>query len=119
MVAGSSLVNVCIFPNFLLKNCSYCYKIIYAKLRRYGVEIMGKKFIKKKKSEVAAANTLADLRTTVDKDGNVEIVSKNFTMTTSQQPKKEAGASEWTCWGCGHVNSGEVCEVCGKKRVQK
>ena len=116
MVAGSSLVNVCIFPNFLLKNCSYCYKIIYAKLRRYGVEIMGIKFIKKKKSEVAAANTLADLRTTVDKDGNV---SKNFTMTTSQQPKKEAEASEWTCWGCGHVNSGEVCEVCGKKRVQK
>ena len=55
----------------------------------------------------------------VDKDGNVEIVSKNFTMTTSQQPKKEAEASEWTCWGCGHVNSGEVCEVCGKKRVQK
>jgi len=79
---------------------------------------MGIKFIKKKKSEVAAANTLADLKTTVDKDGN-EIVSKNFTMTTSQQPKKGTEASEWTCWGCGHVNSGEVCEVCGKKRVQK
>ena len=40
---------------------------------------MGIKFIKKKKSEVAAANTSADLKTTVDKDGNVEIVSKNFT----------------------------------------
>ena len=50
---------------------------------------MGIKFIKKKKSEVAAANTLADLKTTVDKDGNVEIVSKNFTMTTSQQPRRE------------------------------
>ena len=80
---------------------------------------MGIKFIKKKKSEVAAASTLADLNTTVDKDGYDEIVSKNFTMTTSQQPKKGTEASEWTCWGCGHVNSGVVCEVCGKKRVQK
>ena len=61
-------------------------------MRRYGVEIMGIKFIKKKKGEVVAANVSADLKTTVDK---------------------------WTCWGCGHVNSGDVCEVCGKKRVQK
>lgn len=80
---------------------------------------MGIKFIKKKKSEVAAANTSADLKTTVDKDGNVEIISKNFTMTTNQQPKRETETVEWTCWGCGHVNNGEVCEVCGKKRVRK
>lgn len=88
-------------------------------MRRYGVEIMGIKFIKKKKGEVVAANVPADLKTTVDKDGNVEIVSKNFTMTTSQQPKREPETVEWICWGCGHVNSGDVCEVCGKKRVQK
>ena len=65
-------------------------------MRRYGVEIMGIKFIKKKKSEVAVANTLADLKTTVDKDGNVEIVSKNFTMTTRKQRLQSghAGAAD-------------------------
>ena len=48
---------------------------------------MGIKFIKKKKSEVAAANTLADLKTTVDKDGNVEIVFYN-----DNQPAAEEGS---------------------------
>ena len=46
---------------------------------------MGIKFIKKKKSEVAAANTLADLKTTVDKDRIEEFYNDN-------QPAAEEGS---------------------------
>lgn len=87
-----------------------------------GVGSMGIKFIMKKKSELAGTNCSSDIKTTVNKDGHVEIVSKNFTMTTNQQAKKDTedtSAPTWTCWGCGHVNTADTCEVCGKKRVQK
>ena len=41
---------------------------------------MGIKFIKKKKGEVVAANVPADLKTTVDKDGNVvtDMLHENY-----------------------------------------
>ena len=52
---------------------------------------MGIKFIKKKKSEVAAANTLADLKTTVDKDGNVCPNADNQVFFTVQGSAKIAG----------------------------
>ena len=46
--------------------------------------------VKKKKGEVVAANVSADLKTTVDKDGNVEIVSKN--LANDNEPTAEARA---------------------------
>lgn len=63
---------------------------------------------------------------TVNPNGPVEIVSKNFTMTTNPNTKKltchdSTSVNEhvkWVCWGCGHTNSDDVCSVCGKKRTK-
>ncbi len=85
---------------------------------------MGLKFMKKKQAaKQTASATLSDAQTTMDKDGNVEIKAKNFTMTTNQSSKlgkkESAEVSEtWTCWGCGHSNTGEICSVCGKKKTR-
>jgi rubrerythrin len=83
---------------------------------------MGLKFWKKKK-ENTVVNTASDVKTIVNENGNVEIVSKNFTITTnstsklaSPMPGSEPEGDTWTCWGCGHSNTGDTCTVCGKKK---
>lgn len=90
---------------------------------------MGLKFIKKKQAgNQPTSSALSDAQTRMDKDGNVEIVAKNFTMTTNQSSKlskKEktdttdtTGTTEsWTCWGCGRVSTTAICPVCGKKKT--
>lgn len=81
---------------------------------------MGFGFNRKKKgkgtSEVAAADMLA----TTDKDGNVEIVSKNFKMKATQKPAigTDSTGETWICWGCGQPTSQDVCPVCGKKKTK-
>lgn len=85
---------------------------------------MGLKFMKKKQEGIRpTSSTLSDTQTKMDKDGNVEIKAKNFTMTTNQTSKlskKDATGTRdtWTCWGCGHKNSVEICPICGKKRTK-
>lgn len=90
---------------------------------------MGLKFMKKKQAGIQpTSSTLSDAQTRMDKDGNVEIVAKNFTMTTNQTsklskkvaatPSSNEGTTEtWTCWGCGHVTTTEICPICGKKKT--
>lgn len=77
-------------------------------------------FGKKKKSKPAEDATLTDMQTTLDENGNVEIVSKNFKMKPTQ--KTSEGTTEtgdtWICWGCGQPTSQDVCPVCGKKRIK-
>jgi len=57
------------------------------------------------------------IKTTLDEDGNVEIVSKNFKMKPTQkleeQPSSEGDT--WICWGCGQPTDQDICPVCGKK----
>lgn len=91
---------------------------------------MGLKFMKKKQAGIQpTSSTLSDAQTRMDKNGNVEIVAKNFTMTTNQSSKlskKEAAGTvnaastteAWTCWGCGHESTTEICPVCGKKKTK-
>lgn len=90
---------------------------------------MGLKFIKKKQEGIRpTSSTLSDTQTRMDKDGNLEIKAKNFTMTTNQTSKlskKEVAGTitttdateAWTCWGCGHVSTTDTCSVCGKKKT--
>jgi rubrerythrin len=79
----------------------------------------------KKKNEKNVTNTASDVETRVNKDGNVEIVSKNFTITpnltsklTSSMLESMSEGETWTCWGCGHTNTEDICPVCGKKKIQ-
>ena len=56
----------------------------------------------KKKKNISSDTTpaAADIKTTLDEDGNVEIVSKNFKMKPTQklaeQPSSEGDT--WICW---------------------
>ena len=81
---------------------------------------MGFGFGKKRKSKPAEDATLTGMQTTLDENGNVEIVSKNFKMKPTQ--KASDGTTEtgdtWICWGCGQPTSQDVCPVCGKKRIK-
>lgn len=81
---------------------------------------MGLKLFKKKTAYTETDHTPVDMKTTVKEDGNLEIVSKNFTMTTNTLTSKSAEetAATWTCWGCGHINTGDTCQVCGKSKIK-
>ena len=81
---------------------------------------MGFGFGKKKKAKPADDAALSGMQTTLDEDGNVEIVSKNFKMKPTQKPSTdtESSGSTWICWGCGQPTSQDVCPVCGKKKIK-
>ena len=70
----------------------------------------------KKKKNISSDTTpaAADIKTTLDEDGNVEIVSKNFKL--AEQPSSEGDT--WICWGCGQPTDQDICPVCGKKRTK-
>ena len=76
----------------------------------------------KKKKNISSDTTpaAADIKTTLDEDDNVEIVSKNFKMKPTQklaeQPSSEGDT--WICWGCGQPTDQDICPVCGKKRTK-
>ncbi len=76
----------------------------------------------KKKKNISSDTTpaAADIKTTLDEDGNVEIVSKNFKMKPTQklaeQPSSEGNI--WICWGCGQPTDQDICPVCGKRSAQ-
>lgn len=78
---------------------------------------MAIKFIKKKRAEAQPLSPeIPGAKTKIDKNGNVEIVAKNFTMTTRNT--EVLTAETWECWGCGHTNTGDICLVCGKERIR-
>lgn len=81
---------------------------------------MGFGFNKKKKKKNAENSCTSAVQTTFDKAGNVEIVSKNFKMKTTQKPEEtsEAAGDSWVCWGCGQSTTEDACPVCGKKRIK-
>ena len=80
-------------------------------------------FNKKNKSEKSNCGS----KGAVNPNGPVEIVSKNFTMTTNPNTKRLTSedanvvskAAEWTCWGCGHSCTEDICPVCGKKKTSR
>lgn len=81
---------------------------------------MGFGFNKKKKKKSSENSCTSAVRTTLDKAGNVEIISKNFKMKATQksdESSEEAGDS-WVCWGCGQSTTKDICPVCGKKRTR-
>lgn len=81
---------------------------------------MGFGFNRKKREKASVEAAAADMTTTTDKDGNVEIVSKNFKMKATQKPSSgdaEAGDT-WICWGCGQPTNQDICPVCGKKKTK-
>ena len=63
----------------------------------------------KKKKNISSDTTpaAADIKTTLDEDGNVEIVSKNFKMKPTQklaeQPSREGDT--WICWAVRNAQS--------------
>ncbi len=81
------------------------------------------KFLNSKK-KMGKGNSVT--KGTVNPNGHVEIVSKNFTMTTNPNTKKTKSedastvisSATWICWGCGHTNTEDICSVCGKKRTK-
>lgn len=60
------------------------------------------------------------VETVINKEGNIELKSKNFTITASSKPDTESSSVNisWQCWGCGNINTEPVCPVCGKKRAK-
>ncbi|MGN0396251.1 MAG: hypothetical protein ACI4EF_12880 [Coprococcus sp.] len=83
---------------------------------------MAFKFINNKKK--ANKGNEQKTRGAVNPNGPVEIVSKNFTMTTNPNTTRLTSADKtgpapdtWICWGCGHTNTDNVCPVCGKKKT--
>lgn len=80
---------------------------------------MGKFFGNKKKN---TSNSVGNVKTEtiIDQNGDISIVSKNFTITTNQAKKETSStvSPSWTCWGCGRVTTEDPCPVCGKKRIR-
>lgn len=81
---------------------------------------MGFGFGKKKKNKPAEDSGMSGIQTTLDENGNVEIVSKNFKMKPTQKPSEETTETgyTWICWGCGQPTDHDVCPICGKKRIK-
>lgn len=81
---------------------------------------MGFGFGKKKKNKPAEDSGMSGIQTTLDENGNVEIVSKNFKMKPTQKPSEETTETgcTWICWGCGQPTDLDVCPICGKKRIK-
>lgn len=81
---------------------------------------MGFGFNRKRKGKAAVEVAAADVMSTTDKDGNVEIVSKNFKMKTTQKPAEDTDSNgeTWICWGCGQPTDKDICPVCGKKKTK-
>lgn len=81
---------------------------------------MGFGFNRCKKSKAADRSAASNVTTTFDQSGNVEIVSKNFKMKTTQKADEDAepAGSTWICWGCGQPTSQDICPVCGKKKTK-
>ncbi len=83
---------------------------------------MALKFINNKKKANKGNNPKP--KAAVNPNGPVEIVSKNFTMTTNpnttrltSDDRTAPSLSTWICWGCGHSNTDDICPVCGKKKT--
>ena len=61
---------------------------------------MGKFFGNKKKN---TGNSVGNVKTEtiIDQNGDISIVSKNFTITTNQAKKETSStvSPSWTCWG--------------------